>query len=130
MLPSRLWVIGVGRSQQPPDSFWSLLSGFGERSGDLESRWIRLAYDAPDTYAALGDLVSGSRSVIYYRATPPSTFQPIIASLKSAGLAAKDGVQRRIVVRFSNAIFEEMLNRNLVESIQVTVADEGDIGSP
>ena len=173
MLPGPLRVVGVGRSPQP-ENLWSVLSPRGEGSSALECRWVRLAYDDPDSYSELRDLVSASQSVIYYLATPPSTFQPIVASLMSAGLAAKDGVKRRIVVekplgrdmasaraidqqlreafgedqtfridhylakdtvqntlafRFSNAIFEAMWNRNLVESIQVTVAEEGDIGT-
>ncbi len=173
MLPAPLHVTGVGRSERPPDSFGSPIGDLGHKPS-IETRWVKLAYEVPSSYSPLVDLVSRSGSVIYYLATPPSTFQSIVASLKAAGLAAKDGVQRRIVVekplgrdlasaraieqhlhdafeedqifridhylakdtvqntlafRFSNSIFEAMWNRNQVESIQITVAEEGDIGS-
>jgi glucose-6-phosphate 1-dehydrogenase len=173
MLPAGLRVIGAGRSERPPEGLWSCLEGPGQRQS-IDTQWVKLAYDLPSSYSELTDLVSGSESVIYYLATPPSTFQPIVASLQAAGLARKEGVNRRIVVekplgrdlasaraidrqlreafgedqifridhylakdtvqntlafRFSNGIFEALWNRNLIESIQVTVAEEGDIGS-
>ncbi len=171
MLTPRLRVTGVGRSERRPQDLQALLGGSAGNSS-VETGWVRLAYDVPASYAALRDVLSSSGSVIYYLATPPSTFEPIVASLAAAGLAGKDATQRRIVVekplgrdlasaraiehelheafsedqifridhylakdtvqntlafRFSNSIFEAMWNRNLIESIQVTVAEEGGI---
>ena len=173
MLPGQLRVIGVGRSERPPERLQSLLSTSG-RSQGIETEWVTLAYEEPASYSALRDAVSGSEDVIYYLATPPSTFTPIVTSLREAGLASKDGVECRIVVekplgrdlasahalddqlrkafgedhifridhylakdtvqntlafRFSNAIFEAIWNRTLIESIQITVAEEDDIAS-
>ncbi len=42
---------------------------------------------------------------------------------------AKDTVQNVLALRFSNAIFEAIWNRNLVQSVQITAAEEEGIGS-
>jgi glucose-6-phosphate 1-dehydrogenase len=41
----------------------------------------------------------------------------------------KETVQDLLVQRFANAIFEPLLNRNFVESVQITVAEEVGVGS-
>ena len=173
LLPPRLCVIGAGRSEKPPENLWAPLQT-SSNGPKIETRWVRLAYDVPDSYVELRTALAGSDFVIYYLATPPSTFIPIVTSLAATGLANIEGQKRRIVVekplgydlasarqidhqlrqafgeeqvfridhylakdtvqntlafRFSNAVFEAMWNRNLIESIQVTVAEEVAVGS-
>src|SRR5690606_18345106 len=41
----------------------------------------------------------------------------------------KETVQDLLVQRFSNAIFEPLWNRNYIESVQITVAEEVGVGS-
>jgi glucose-6-phosphate 1-dehydrogenase len=41
----------------------------------------------------------------------------------------KETVQDLLVQRFSNAIFEPLWNRNFIESVQITVAEDGGVGS-
>ncbi|HEY4864855.1 MAG TPA: glucose-6-phosphate dehydrogenase [Candidatus Dormibacteraeota bacterium] len=173
LLPSRLRVIGAGRSEQP-EHIWAPLQT-SSRGSSIETRWVRLAYGEPDSYRELRETLAGSATVIYYLATPPSTFIPIVTSLAATGLAnseggrsrrivvekplgsdlasareidhrlreafgeeqvfridhylAKDTVQNTLAFRFSNAVFEAMWNRTLIESIQVNVAEEVTIGS-
>ncbi|MEI7551257.1 MAG: glucose-6-phosphate dehydrogenase [Verrucomicrobiota bacterium] len=41
----------------------------------------------------------------------------------------KETVQDLLVQRFANAIFEPLWNRNFIDSVQITVAEEGGVGS-
>ena len=41
----------------------------------------------------------------------------------------KETVQDLLVQRFANAIFEPLWNRNFIDSIQITVAEEGGVGT-
>ena len=41
----------------------------------------------------------------------------------------KETVQDLLVQRFSNAIFEPLWNRNFIDSVQITVAEEVGVGS-
>src|SRR5262252_3004307 len=74
-------------------------------SGDLASRkvllaagadWVRLEYDEPGTYAGLRGALRRNAAV-YYLATPPSTFSPILSALAASGLTHR-GDANRIVV--------------------------------
>jgi glucose-6-phosphate 1-dehydrogenase len=109
---------------------------------------------------------------VYYLATPPSTFRPILTALvggrphpssdgsrivvekplgEDAASAreldsqlgtlfeesqiyridhylAKDPVQNILAFRFSNSLFELVWNRSMIDSIQITAAEELDVG--
>lgn len=165
-LPRELRVIGAGRSQLTSEEFQ-------KRVEAAPAEWVRLDYADPKSYEALKQRLDPSRTAIFYLATPPSAFRDVVRSLASAGLAGKDGAERRIVLekplghdlasarelnrelakvfdeprifridhylakdtvqnvlalRFSNSVFEPIWNRTLIETIQVTAAEDEGIG--
>jgi glucose-6-phosphate 1-dehydrogenase len=95
----RVRVLGAGRSPMSRESFQQMVM---ECSGSAElaanSDWIRLDYDLAESYGPLRQAVNGDgRPVVYYLATPPSTFASILQGLTRAGLSTR-GDNRRIVV--------------------------------
>jgi hypothetical protein len=169
---ARLHVVGAGRSDLTGEPFRRLV-GDTTGSADLAAgaEWVRLDYGDPGTYAALRPALRGDAAV-YYLATPPNTFSPILSALASSGLAhrgdgsrvvlekplgrdeatahelnqqlaalfdesqvyridhylAKDTVQNLLACRFSNALFEAVWNRLYIESIEITAAEDLDVG--
>jgi glucose-6-phosphate 1-dehydrogenase len=169
---ARLHVVGAGRSDLSGEPF-RRLTGDATGRADLAAgaEWVRLDYGDPDTYAALRGALRGDAAV-YYLATPPSAFSPILSALTSSGLAhrgdgsrivvekplgedeatahelnrqleglfeesqvyridhylAKDTVQNVLAFRFSNSLFETVWSRLFVDSIQITAAEDLDVG--
>jgi glucose-6-phosphate 1-dehydrogenase len=165
-------VVGAGRSEFSQPDFQRLV---GQTTGSNElaagARWVRLDYGAVGTYSGLREALGG-RPAIYYLATPPSMFSPILAAIAESGLAhrgdgsrivvekplgenaataralddqlqrlfdesqiyridhylAKDTVQNILAFRFSNELFEPVWNRSVVDHIQITAAEDLDVG--
>lgn len=92
-------VLGAGRSPMTRDAFQEMVAGAsGSRELAARAEWVRLDYDEPDSYTSLRQAVNGDgRPVVYYLATPPSTFPAILTGLTRAGLSSR-GDSRRIVV--------------------------------
>jgi glucose-6-phosphate 1-dehydrogenase len=169
---ARLHVVGAGRSALSDERFRRLV-GDTTGSADLAAGadWVRLDYGDPATYAGLRAALR-REAAVYYLATPPNTFSPIVSALASSGLThrgdgsrivvekplgedeasahelnrqlhslfdesqvyridhylAKDTVQNVLAFRFSNSLFENVWSRLFVDSIQITAAEDLDVG--
>src|SRR5215467_12968537 len=112
-------VLGAGRTPLSQEAFRDVVakaSGSAELAARAE--WVRLDYQRPDTYETLRQAIDGDgRPVVYYLATPPSTFPAILEGLTRAGLSAR-GDNRRIVVEKPlghDAASARLLNKQLEE---------------
>ncbi|MCA9186173.1 MAG: glucose-6-phosphate dehydrogenase, partial [Planctomycetales bacterium] len=188
-LPAETRIVGVARSSFSTEQWRGQL---GESTAkftgdDFDSAsWNKFAqrlhyHSADATVAAdleglaaqLDELDTTEAVRLYYLATSPTLYEPIIANLGSAGLSdqnhgvrrivvekpfgidrktahalndsthrvfsedqiyridhylGKETVQNLLVLRFANSIFEPIWNRNYVDHVQITVAEEVTVG--
>ena len=192
LMPEHFTVLGVSRTPLSDEAFRAQLRTGVEQycvtKPDECSPWEEFAnrfhylaidYDAPESYQEiagwLGSCVAlqGTDNCLYYLATPPSLYEPIVAQLGAANLAhgadgwrrivvekpfghdlasaqrlnqkvhqvfeedqvyridhylGKETVQNLLVLRFANAIFEPIWNRNYIDAVFVTVAETVGVG--
>ena len=62
------------------------------------AEWVQLDYSDPATFAPINALISGTPVVVFYLATPPETFSPILGAVASSDMATKGDPSRRIVL--------------------------------
>ena len=110
-LSTPLRVIGVGRSDLSDERIQSLLGETAQHDG-VNAKWIRLDYGSPDSYEPLKAEVEDAAAVIFYLATPPTTFNPIVSALASTSLARKGDPTRRVVV-------EKPFGRDLESALEI-----------
>ena len=103
-------LIGAGRSELGRDQFRDRLrhSPQTERLAET-AEWASADTREPDSYCAIRELVQDTATVVFYLATPPATFGPILDTLAHAGLTDRGNPNRRIVV-------EKPLGRDLLSS--------------
>ncbi|MHB8880280.1 MAG: glucose-6-phosphate dehydrogenase [Thermodesulfovibrionales bacterium] len=138
LLPDPFFVIGAARTPTSDADFRAsmkkavqeaLPKDFSESSWETFSEmlyFVQIDYDGRESYAGLRDKIQalekkhatgGNR--IYYLATPPAVYEPVIENLGLAGLSQEDGAYRHIVVEKpigSDLESARHLNRTLAAS--------------
>jgi glucose-6-phosphate 1-dehydrogenase len=190
-LPKDTRIVGFSRTKFTHDAWRSELAESTAKfaGNDFDAAvWDKFSqhiYYHPGDIGEAADIESLSRLLrelenaenstrIYYLATAPQFYEPVIEQLGRSGLADEDGGPRRVIIekpfgtdlasarrlngavhavfserqvyridhylgketvqnllvlRFANTIFEPIWNRRYIDHVQITVAEEVDIGS-
>ncbi len=117
LLPDDFAVVGVGRTRLGDAAYRQALGEAVQKLAGVPARspeWDWLAarlhhlngdFADTDTYARLEQAIAeraigadGARNVLFYLATPPQAFEPVILGLARAGLMRQDRGWRRVVI--------------------------------
>ena len=111
LLPDEFSIIGIARADKDDESFQhdfddSMRKFASGSENGADWKWLRermsyLRGDLEDfeTYQSLGKRLASGGNVLFYLATPPSVFAPVIAQLGKAELLQEhEGSWRRVII--------------------------------
>jgi glucose-6-phosphate 1-dehydrogenase len=104
----------------PPDAFGPAITGLGQAKLNHSPGWTRLVVEKPfgrDPESALQ-----LNQLLHRYFKEPQIF-------RIDHYLGKETVQNLLIFRFANDIFEPLWHRNLVQSVQITVAESLGVGS-
>jgi glucose-6-phosphate 1-dehydrogenase len=103
----------------PPDAFAPTIAGLGQAQLHRSPGWTRLVVEKP-----FGRDVESAQNLnqLLHRYFEESQIYRIDHYL------GKETVQNLLIFRFANDIFEPLWHRNLVQSVQITVAETDGVG--
>jgi glucose-6-phosphate 1-dehydrogenase len=142
LLPDEFVIVGIGRRSQAHEAYRRATEEAVRDLGKIdvasaEWRWLveRMHYvpgdfDEPATYERLGRAITehGRKTggdVLFYLATPPQAFEPIILNLAKAGLTKQEKGWRRVIVEKpfgTDLASAQALNRSIL-----SVLDESQV---
>ena len=142
LLPREVEVIGVGRGETSDEAFRLLLAESLREHATREldahtadwlvrrARFVHGDFADPRTYAQLAEALEAARgergtggNALFYLATAPSLFGPIVRRLGEAGLARQEDGWRRVIVEKpfgADLASARALNAELLEVLEET----------
>lgn len=103
----------------PPDAFGPAISGLGQAKLNRSPGWTRLVVEKPFGRDPESAQHLNQQLHQYFEESQIYRIDHYLG---------KETVQNLLIFRFANDIFEPLWHRNLVQSVQITVAEAGGVG--
>ncbi len=104
----------------PPDAFGPAITGLGQAKLHRSPGWTRLVVEKP--FGRDPESAQNLNQLLQRYFDEPQIY-------RIDHYLGKETVQNLLIFRFANDIFEPLWHRNLVQSVQITVAESAGVGS-